>query len=340
MTAGLAPNAFAWRGRVVAVTGATGFFGYNLLPALVERGARVRALRRPTSDLSLFEGWPVEWVTGDVLDRASLQAAFDGADVVFHLAGVVHFAPADPGYQWRVHVDGTANATAAARRAGVRRFVHASSCAAIALPEDGVPADETSPYNWDRYGIPYMRSKHAGEEVVRRAAAEGLDAVIVNPASTIGPGDVDFHNVGILRDLRLGRLPGYPPGGMTLGYSADVVRGMLAAAERGRTGERYILAGENLPFKDLFTIAAEELGARPPRLTVPVPLLVALGYWNEWRSRLTGERPAHTSRTARLTARRIYYSSAKAERELGYAITPFRQAVRETAAWYRERGYF
>lgn len=322
----------------VAVTGATGFLGSNLVRLLLEYGHEVRIVRRAKSNRLLIEGLAVEEHVGDIRDKASLDGAFAGCDVVFHTAANVAVFGARRDRQQATNVNGTSNVLQACLEQGVGRVVHTSSIAAIGLPEKGRLADEDQPFNWGPYDMSYMDSKHQAEEEARRFLARGLPVVIVNPANIFGPGDIHFHLGALLLVVQGGKVPAVPSGGFGVCDVTDVARGHIGAAEAGRVGERYILGGENLTFREMVTTVAEVVGAQPPRWTIPDALLPVGGLLMEGLSLFTHKPPLLTRRSATLGARHIYYSSAKAERELGYAITPFRESVRQAYEWYVAHG--
>jgi len=318
------------------VTGATGCVGANVVAALMERGYEVRAMHRPTSDLTALEGLGVERVVGDLLDPPSLVRAMEECDLVFHVAAVSDYWRTPPETIYRVNVEGTRNLVAAALAAEVQRLVYTSSIGALGVPPEGRLLDEEATFNLPPRRFPYGHSKHLAEGVVREAIAQGLDGVIVNPAAVIGPRDVHWIGGSLLREVQRGTGWFAPPGGGCWAAATDVGLGHVLAAERGRTGERYLLGGENLTHRETVEIVAEVVGGRRPLITLPHflmgPLAVAAG--------IAG-RSLHLPFSAEqvwLSARQIYCDSGKAVRELGYPQTTFRTAVEEAYTWYRERG--
>lgn len=321
------------------VTGATGFVGSYVVRTLLKAGHQVRVLRRPNSPTKLIEGLPVETAIGDVTDRSSVFEAIKGCEAVFHLAGHVSFWKGHREIQRRVNVDGTRHVVEAALAHKVKRLVHTSSIAAIGFAPEGRLGDETLPYNWWPYRIPYCDTKHLAEEEVRQGIRKGLDAVIVNPAVVFGAGDVNLHAGAMVFQMARGRLAFHFKGGCCVSDVEDVAEGHLKAFEKGRKGERYIFGGDNYSWKELFTLIAEVVGVPPPQKEIPTWALslVALGF--DAASKVTGKRPVITPESIRISAIPAYYSSEKAIRELGYIITPFRETVRKTFKWYRENGY-
>jgi len=324
----------------ILVTGATGFVGANLVHRLVAEGASVRILHRPSSNLRVLDDLPVERVMGDVTDSNSVERALEGIEVVYHVAGAVSFWRRERTWLHQVNVQGTQNVVRAALEHGVRRLVYTSSIATIGYRTDGQPADETTPYNWTRFAIPYMETKRAAEREVLEGVKKGLDAVIVNPAVMFGPRDVNFHAGQIIRFIRMGKLPGYPPAAMTVCDVDDVVHGHIQALERGRTGHRYILGGEILPLRDVFRIIAEVVGVSFADREVPLALYYVAALGNELRSLVGGRRPQLTrDLITALDLQSCGYSSEKAQTELGYRITPIREAIEKASRWYKENGY-
>jgi dihydroflavonol-4-reductase len=219
------------------VTGGTGFLGANLAAGLTERGWRVRILRRTTSPLDAVKDLSVEHAIGDVLEPDSLIAAMDGVDVVFHVAAISIYWRNKPDVIYKVNVDGARYVFEAAKRAGVRRVVFTSSGAAVGIVR-GRPANEDDPYHERIVRFPYGHSKWLAEEIARQAARDGQDIVIVNPAVIVGPRDLNWGSGSIIKEVAQRRVPGVPPGGVNYAAVADVVAGHIAAAEKGRSGER------------------------------------------------------------------------------------------------------
>ncbi|MGC8878093.1 MAG: SDR family oxidoreductase [Anaerolineae bacterium] len=321
----------------VLITGATGFIGANLARTLVERGEHVRILCRSTSRLDALEGLPVQRVVGDILDPDSLCAAMQGCALVFHVAAVAQYWRNHADWVYRVNVEGTRNVVRAALRCGAERLVYTSSSAAIGpAPHPNAPVDETQRFPEALHWFVYGHSKHLAEQEVQRGVEQGLSAVIVNPTIVLGPGDLNFVSGSTIRAAVRGQLRILPPGGSNLVHVQDVVAGHVAAAERGRTGERYILGGENLTHRRAAQIIAEVTGAPPPLLTLPAWCLPVVARLIDAFNTLTRTRdPLVTGDQVRLGDKYFYYNCAKAIRELGVPQTPFRQAVADAWHWYR-----
>lgn len=321
------------------VTGATGFIGLALVKALVARGDSVTVVHRPASDTRWLDGLPVRHVLGDVTDPASLAGTMEGVDRVFHVAGAIAYRRAERARGWQVNVVGTQNVLNEAQAAGVNRFIHTSSVAAVGVPSGAQPADETFPFNGDSYDLQYFISKHEGERRVLAAARAGFPAVVVNPATVYGAGDMNFNGGRLVRLAAAGALRRYPPGGMCVCDIDDVVAGHLAAAEQGRIGERYVLGGENLAFREVLALANQTVGRNSERLW-PLPgALIRLA--RPFVVALEGLplRDLYLARDYLMLADKfLYFSSEKAVRELGYQITPFKVSLERAYAWYREQG--
>jgi dihydroflavonol-4-reductase len=320
------------------VTGASGFVGANLVRALLARDWSVRALvRGPAPSL---EGLNVERVPGDLF-VPELSAAMRGSDAVFHVAAAYSLWRRDRAAVMRTNVEGTRLVLGAARRAGVPRVVHTSSVAAIGVRADGEPANESyqSPPE-DLIGT-YKRSKYAAESEVRRAVAGGQDVVIVNPTTPIGPWDAKPTPSGeILVRFCTGRMPAYVDTGLNVVDVRDVAAGHIAAFERGRSGERYILGNENITLRGLL----ERLGALigRPAPTVRLPPLVPLAYAavGEFVLEPLGFRPDVAFEGVRMAKQRMYYDVAKAQHLLGFAPAPVTRALADAVTWFQEHGYF
>ena len=322
----------------VLVTGGTGFIGSNLAIALAREGCNVRILRRPDSDLRAIGDANVEHCIGDVTDPTSVRRAMNGCDTVFHTAAIVSYWRKERERMYAVNIGGTRNVVEACLQCGIRKLVHTSSVAAIGFPETGMRADETNTFNWEPYDVGYRISKHRAESEVQRGVGLGLPAVIVNPSIVIGPRDIHFNGGQIVRDIRKRRLFFYMDGGMSIAYVGDVVRGHIAAAQKGRIGERYILCGENMPIREVFRITAEVVGGIIPRVKLPKSLVNTVAGIAEQVGSITNKKPWLTRELVARAGTMYYFSCAKAERELGYTLTPFRTAVERTFSWYKANG--
>ncbi len=321
------------------VTGGTGLIGGHIARELARSGEEVRLLVRMHSSRAALQGVPFEEVRGDVRDVESLRAAARGADQVVHAAASVRTDPFADERVRRVNVEGTRNVIAAAEQAGARRLLYVSSIAAVGSGSLDRPADEDAP--WDLAGRgAYWQTKRAAEELVLAAAKRGrLEAVVVNPSYAVGPGDVKPSSGGLLLLIASGRLVAYPEGGSGFVDARDVARGAVAALQRGRSGERFILSSENLTWRELFTLCSEAAHVPPPR--VPVPRAIAMGAarLGDAAGKLLPKAFALFNRqTVASLYELAYVSSAKARRELGFSPRPVREAVVDAYEWFRETG--
>lgn len=322
----------------VLVTGATGFVGANIAAALAARGDHMRVLRRATSRLDALEGVPVEYAVGDILDSDSLVAAMQDRELVFHVAAMSQYWRSSKDTVYRVNVEGTRNVVQAALVTGVQRVVHTSSVAALGYPPRGTTANESQVFPPKLSWWPYGHSKHLAELEVHKAVEQGLSAVIVNPTIVIGPRDINFVSGSLIRASIKGQLRVVPPGGSNIIHVDDVVAGHLAAAERGRVGERYILGGENLSHWEAAETIASVTGGARPRLVLPNWLLPPLARAIDAFNTLDPRPPLVAGEQILLGGETFYVDNSKAVRDLGLPQTPFRKAAADAYAWYREHG--
>jgi len=319
--------------NTILVTGATGCVGSNLIAALLERGSGVRAFRRANSDLRALRGLDVEHFIGDVRDQDSLRRAMRGCDTVFHTAALVSFWKKRYEEQFAINVHGTRNVVNACIDLGIETLIHTSSVAALGFRNDEKLIDESIAYNWHmRTG--YRYSKHCAELEVMNGVAHGLHAVMVNPTVIIGARDTYIHGGQIIRDVKRGRIPVYLAGGMNVVGVHDVVRGHIAASERGGSGERYILAGTNMTHREVFTLAARIVGGRAPKIRVPVSTAKFIAKLFDMAGTITGTQPWVTTDLLSSTGIFNWYTYAKAERELGYHPASIEESMREAYEWY------
>lgn len=321
------------------VTGATGFIGSNVVRALVEKDYQVRALVRPNSGRRNLEGLEIESVEGDVRDRDSLRRAVEGCGLVFHVAALYSFWVRPRRLIYEVNVEGTRNVLQIAREKGVERVVHTSSVAALGLREDGRPADEETPVNFENIIGDYKKSKYLAEQVALEFAKE-MPVVIVNPSFPVGPHDIKPTPTGqVIVDFLNRRMPAYMETGMNVVAVEDVALGHLLAAEKGRVGERYILGGENLTMRQLLALLAEITGLPAPRVRLPYYPILGLSYLNAAFCSLSGTTPRMTPETIRLSRHYMFFDPSKAVKELGLPQTPAKEALRRAVEWFRANGY-
>jgi dihydroflavonol-4-reductase len=321
------------------VTGGTGFVGSHVARALVDAGHTVRILHRKTSRLDALAGLTFESALGDILDADALRVASEGCDWVFHVAAVADYWRADVVKMFEANVEGTRRVLQAAQDAGVKRVVFTSSAGAVGLRDDGLPADESHAFNLPPKRFPYGYSKSLAEGVVRAAVENGQDVVTVNPVVVMGPGDLNMISGNFVTQIkRFGRFTPVTTGGVAVIDVRDVARQHLAAAERGKTGERYILGAANVPYPEWFAMIADVVGAPRPFLKVPGFLLPIAAAGIDLARKLGIETPVDADQT-RLGARNLFFDYNKARRELGEPQIDMRRSLEDTYAWYVEHGY-
>lgn len=322
---------------ITVVTGASGHIGNNLVRAMLSEGRRVRAVVH--RDLRALDGLDIERVRGDVLDPSSLGRAFDGADVVYHLAAMITIRPDRGGRACLVNVEGTRNVVAACKDGGIRRLVHFSSihaCDADPLDDE---IDESRPLASGNHLPAYDKSKADAERVVIEECSRGLDAVIVSPTAVIGPHDYRPSAMGqVFLDLYRRRLPALVRGGFNWVDVRDVCAGAMAAERLGCAGERYLLAGHWRSLFDLAKLVEETTRVPAPRLVIPVWLARLAIPFAAMAGALTGTEPRFTRASLRAVTHHQRVSHRKASQLLGYSPRPLRQTIADTYAWFRERG--
>ena len=326
------------------VTGATGFLGSHVARVLAEQGAELRLLVRPTSDLRNIDDLKGDRVVGDLRDSASIAKALSGCDVVFHVAADYRLWVRDPDEMYRSNVEGTRSLLEGARKQGVRRVVHTSSVATMGFTSgsnNGNIADEQSPVGIGDMIGHYKRSKFMAEQVAVDAAKSGVDVVIVNPTTPIGERDIKPTPTGrIVLDFLKRKFPAYVETGLNLVDATECARGHIQALEKGRSGERYILGGENLTLKQILDRLAAITGLKSPTLKLPYVFAFATGVIDEMvTGRLLGREPRATLDAVRMGRKMMFVSSAKAERELGWRTVPVDGALRRSVDWFRGNGY-
>jgi dihydroflavonol-4-reductase len=327
-------------GKPVLVTGATGFVGTAVARALIATGRRVRALSRVNSDRRNIAGLDLEIAEGSLEDTASLAKAVAGCGTLYHVAADYRLWVRDPQAMYRANVDGTRALMTAALAAGVERVVYTSSVAVLGLHADGTPSDENTPSTLDDMVGPYKRSKFLAEAEVRQLiVTRKLPAVIVNPSTPIGPRDIKPTPTGrMIVEAASGRMPAFVDTGLNLVHVDDVAQGHLLAEEQGRVGERYILGGENLSLAEILGRIAAIVGRSPPKVRLPLPVIWPVACVAEAWGRVTGREPMVTFDSLRMARKKMYFSSAKAERDLGFRARPVDAALVDAIEWFRAAG--
>lgn len=326
-------------GDRVLVTGASGFVGSAVARALAARGDEVSVLMRESSPRTNISGMDCHVVVGDMRDGQSMAKAVDGARYVFHVAADYRLWARDPEEIVRNNLQGARAVMEAARTTGVERIVYTSSVAAL-KPVAGSAADETSRHSEATVIGAYKRSKLVAERLVERMAEEGLPVVIVSPSTPIGPRDVKPTPTGrIIVQAANGGMPAFVDTGLNLVHVDDVAEGHLLALAKGRVGENYILGGEDVRLKDMLAIIAPLVGRKPPRVQLPRAPLYPLAYGAEAFARFTGKEPFLTADALKMSRHHMFFSSAKAQRELGFVARPFARGIEDALNWFRGAGY-
>ena len=322
------------------VTGATGFVGSAVARVLAARGHDLRLLTRASSDRRNLAGLEADVVTGDLTDPASLKRAAAGCRYVFHVAADYRVWVPDPDAMLRANVDGALAMVRAAADAGAERIVHCSSVAALGQSGDGTPANEDTPTDETDFPGIYKRSKYLAEKaVLDLARRESLPVVVVNPAAPVGPRDIKPTPTGkMILDAAAGRMPAYIDTGLNIVHVDDVAEGHVLALEKGRIGQRYVLGGEDMPLKDILGLVADVVHRRPPFIRLPEAVVWPAAFVMEKLASVTGIPPMMTRDHLKMARKKMFYSSAKARKELGYSPRPVRLAVEDAVAWFKANG--
>jgi dihydroflavonol-4-reductase len=328
----------------VLVTGASGFVGSAVARCLLARGYAVTALVRASSPRANVEGLGLEIAVGDMTDQASVQAAAQGARYLFHVAADYRLWARDPEEIVRANLQGTGAVMRAALAAGVEKVVYTSSVATLGVKlgaDNHAPADETNPLTEQTAIGAYKRSKVVAERLVERMVADqGLPAVIVNPSTPIGPRDIKPTPTGrIIVEAATGKVPAFVDTGLNLAHVDDVAQGHLLALDKGRVGERYILGGQDVTLRQMLADIAGLAGRKAPTVNLPRGPLYPLASLFEAVAQVTGKEPMLTRDALTMSKRHMFFTSAKAQAELGYAARPYAEAIADAMAWFKAHGY-
>jgi dihydroflavonol-4-reductase len=323
------------------VTGATGFLGSHVARFLAAEGGELRVLVRPTSNLKNLEGLNAETAAGDLRDPASIDKAMSGCDTVFHVAADYRLWARDPEEMYRSNVEGTRAILEAARKNGVRRVVYTSSVATMGFTRNGNPADEDSPVTLPNMIGHYKRSKFMAEQIALETGRSGMHVVVVNPTTPVGEQDIKPTPTGrIILDFLKRKFPAYVDTGLNLVDVTECARGHVATLERGKSGERYILGGENLTLKQILDKLGAITGLPSPTVKLPYFFAFAAAAVDETiTGRILHREPRATIDAVRMGRKKMFATSAKAERDLGWKIVPAENALRRAVEWFRSNGY-
>jgi dihydroflavonol-4-reductase len=323
--------------KPVLVTGATGFVGWHVARLLKERGDRVRVLVRDPGRLHELEA---EVVTGDLRDRSSLEKAVAGCGVLYHVAADYRLWAKDPDELYGSNVEGTRNVLEAASRAGVERTVYTSTVGCIGIPAGGGAGDEETPVGEQDMQGAYKRSKFLAEQVAVEFARNGFPVVIVNPTAPVGDHDWKPTPTGkIVVDFIRRNMPAYVDTGLNVVDVRDVARGHLLACERGRSGQRYILGGENLTLQQIFEKLESISGLKAPKVQIPYAVAYAAGLASTAWAQISGNEPRAPLDAVKMARKKMWVRHDKAAREFGYHPGPAPVALERAVAWFRENGY-
>lgn len=326
-------------GRVL-VTGGDGFLGANLVRELHRCGYEIRIFSEPNRETKTIDGFPFEVARGDIRNRCDLERAVDGCDYLIHAAASTSIWPSRSKHLEQINIDGTRNVIDAALTSGVSRLIHVGTANSFGHGTKDDPGTEDRPFRGDRYGLGYIETKREAQRMVSEAITErGLPAVVVAPTFMIGPYDTKPGSGQLVIAIVEGSVPGYARGGRNYVYVKDVACGAVAAIERGRIGEAYILGNENLTYCEFFHRVAAVAGVSPPRFGFPAPIVKATGFFGSLIGKVSGRTPRVTFPMAKISVDTHFYSAEKAVRELGMPQTPIEVAIREALAWFGANGY-
>ncbi len=320
------------------VTGATGFVGSVVARLLLEKGESVRVLARPNSNRRNLENLEVEVVEGDLNEPASLKKAVKSCNALYHVAADYRLWIPKPDEIYNTNVKGSHSLLLAAADAGVERMVYTSSVATLGINPDGTPSNENTPVSLEKMIGHYKRSKFLAEQTVQELIdKEGLPIVIVNPSTPIGPGDIKPTPTGrMILDAVNGKTPAYVDTGLNLVHVEDVAKGHLQAFEKGQIGQRYILGGEDKSLKEILTTIAELTDQKPPKIKLPHSVVMPIAYISEaWAKLTNGSEPRATVDGVRMSRKKMYFSSDKAKRELGYQHRSADKAIKDAVEWFK-----
>lgn len=325
-------------GKKIVVTGGTGFIGSRLVHKLAETGHEVNALVRTSSDLTSLKDCldKINLVYGDVTSASSLKGVFDGIDEVYHCAGITYMGGKKNPLLQKINVDGTRNVLEASRLAGVRRVVHVSSITAVGISGPNRKFDEESRWNFDMIDLEYARTKYEAEQIVAEEVKKGLDCVIVVPAFVFGAGDINFNAGRIIKDVYNRKMPFYPLGGVCVVDVEIVAESLIAAMKQGRTGERYIVGGDNVSFKELAQTIMNVTGVHQFSLPLPIWAAHLISYLLKFSKERNRISKLFNMSMFTVASKFLYFDSSKAQRELGMRYEPYEKSIRRTFEWYRE----
>ncbi|HMF34085.1 MAG TPA: SDR family oxidoreductase [Candidatus Lokiarchaeia archaeon] len=323
----------------ILVTGATGFLGTNLVLQCLEQGHEVRAFGLPGSTTKYIEQPGVELTFGNVTDPTSVKLAVDGVDAVIHVAGDTSFWKKRFARQRQTNVEGPRTVMQAALDAGIRRAIHTSTVDTFGFNPNGLADESWAEFNYAGWGYNYAETKREGERIALSFNEQGLEVVVINPGSMIGPYDHTLQFGRLFLDIKNGNVPGIPPSGAPWAHVAEVAKAHIAALDKWRPGEKYICGGVNATYKEVFTLIAESIDLKPPKSVFPRWVSVLFGYLAEFGANFTGKPPSLNPGQARYMSAFPQYNSSKAIQELDFHIVPLHQMIADARDWYIENGF-
>jgi dihydroflavonol-4-reductase len=324
----------------VLVTGADGFLGNNVVRELLKRGLEVRAFLQEGRTVQTLDQLPIEKSYGDLLNAAEVEKAAEGCDYIIHTAANTSIWPLRSEIVRQVNYNGTLNIIHAALSANIKRLVSIGSANSFGNGTISNPGNEETPSTAGKFGLDYIDSKlQAQEAIIDHVKNHGLDAIIINPTFMLGPYDTKPSSGELLLALYHQKIPGYTASGRNFVYVKDVATAACNALTQGRNGECYIMANENLTYKEFNQLVADELEIKPPKLFIPKPFILAYGLISQILSFVIGKPPVVSYTVARMSNETNYYTAAKAVKELNLPQTPIKIAIREAFDWFKENGY-
>jgi len=323
------------------VTGANGFVGSAVARCLLEAGHDVRCLVRAGSDQSNLKGLPVEISEGDLRDVSSLKRAVSNCENLFHVAADYRLWVPNPETMYDINVKGTQELILAAYEADVSRIIYTSSVATLGINSDASPANESTPSSLNNMTGHYKRSKFLAEQVVQHLTNKHqLPLVIVNPSTPVGPRDIKPTPTGqIVLDTLCGRMPAYMSTGLNVAHVDDIAQGHLLAYMHGKTGERYILGGENLHLIQILQAIDEIIGKKIKRMNISMGMMLPVAWIMEKIAIATNTQPRASVDSIRMAEKKMFFSSEKAIRDLGYQYRPSSEAIQDAVTWFQNNGY-
>ncbi len=308
---------------------------------LLTAGHEVRVLARPDSNRRNLENFPIEIIEGDLLDKGSLKPAVRGCDNLFHVAADYRLWVPDPETMYKINVIGTQDLILAAAEANLKNIIYTSSVATLGLNQDGSPANEDTPANFSTISGYYKRSKYQAEQIVKQLTTDHhLPIIIVNPSTPIGPGDIRPTPTGrIVLDTLMGRMPAYVNTGLNIAHVDDIAHGHLLALQHGKTGEQYILGGDNLTLLQILQSIDEITGIRKNRINMPISMMLPIAWCMEKIASITHSEPRATVDSIHMAKNLMFFSSLKAQQELGYHYRPAIEALKDAVKWFKDNEY-